>query len=31
MAVRDGRAILSFGHVGGGLVAKEGKDLRGFT
>ena len=31
MTVRDGRAILGFGRIGGGLVAKEGKDLRGFT
>ena len=30
MQVKDGRAILSFSHVGGGLVA-EGGELKGFT
>lgn len=30
LTVRDGKAVLSFKHVGGGLVAKDG-DLKGFT
>jgi sialate O-acetylesterase len=30
MRVRDGRAVLTFDHVGGGLVARDG-DLKGFT
>ncbi len=31
MAVKEGRAVLSFDHIGTGLIASDGQPLRGFT